>query len=89
MAKKQTVNPGILQSTTKAKTEQEAKPPRRRPIGVYLKNDVHAALEEIAQENDLTIHGLISYSVSYFIRQYRAGKAKIETETKTVTKTSI
>lgn len=72
-------------------TDQAAKPKgaKRRPIGVYLKNDVHEALQDIAQENDQTLHGMIAYAVADFIKRYRTGKVKIETQTKTTLKTDI
>ena len=60
----------------------EKKTGKRRPLGLYLRNDVIAEVESIADENGQAVHGIITYAVSYFIKQYRAGKVKIETETK-------
>lgn len=55
---------------------------KRRPLGLYLRNDVLAAVQEIATENGQAVHGIVTYAVTYFIKQYRAGKVKIETEQK-------
>ena len=62
---------------------KEEKEALRRPVGIYLRRDVRTAIEEIADKEGLTRHAILSYAVSYFIRQYRAGKVKIEKQQKT------
>ena len=75
--------PSMTDLFTKTETAPgEKKTGKRRPLGLYLRNDVIAEVESIADENGQAVHGIITYAVSYFIKQYRAGKVKIETETK-------
>ncbi len=71
----------------KAQPEPQPEPKKksdkkRRPLGLYLRNDVLAAVQEIATENGQAVHGIVTFAVTYFIKQYRAGKVKIETETR-------
>ena len=71
---------------TKAENKTDNEPEkkkRRRPLGLYLRNDTLAAVQEIADKNSQTVHGIITYAVTYFIQQHRAGKAIIRTEQKT------
>ena len=75
--------PGEKAQTETAQTEPKKKSDKkRRPLGLYLRNDVLAAVQEIATENGQAVHGIVTFAVTYFIKQYRAGKVKIETETK-------
>ncbi len=62
---------------------KEEKEALRRPIGVYLRLDVRRAVEEIAEKEGLNRHAVLAYGISYFVRQYRAGKVKIEKQQKT------
>lgn len=83
MAKVKPTTKGVFEKTTTAgPTEPEKKSGKRRPLGLYLRNDILAAVQDIAAENNQAIHGIVTFAVSYFIKQYRAGKVKIETETK-------
>ncbi len=68
MAKKQTTN-----------EERAAAAKKLKPVGVYLRKNVRAEVEKIAEAEDLSIHAVLAYGVSYFVRQYKAGKVKIET----------
>lgn len=53
----------------------------RRPIGLYLRRDERSEVEEIAKKEGLSRHAILSYGISYFLKQYRAGKVQIEKET--------
>jgi hypothetical protein len=75
MARKPTVK-GLFDKTTEA----PATAGKRRPIGVYLRRPAYDALMQIAEAENITPHSLIAYAVTYFLREYRAGRAKIETE---------
>jgi hypothetical protein len=68
---------------------KEEKAALRRPIGVYLRRDVRTAIEQIAAKEDLSRHSILSYAISYFVRQYTAGKIKIEKEQTTRLKLDI
>lgn len=86
MAKKPTVK-GLFE-----KTESETKADatrRRRPVGVYLRVATRAEVEKIAQEEDLPLHAILAYGIAYFVRQYKAGKVKIETTQKTTLKMDV
>jgi hypothetical protein len=61
-----------------AKTKPD-KPKKPTPASVYLRKDVRAEVEKIAEAEGLSVHAVMAYAVSYFVRQYKAGKAKIET----------
>ena len=71
MAKKQTTNEEKIDTAKKLK-----------PVGVYLRKNVRAEVEKIAEAEGLSIHAVLAYGVSYFVRQYKAGKVEIETVTK-------
>ena len=71
MAKKQSVSEEKVEVAKKL-----------RPIGVYLRKNVRAEVEKIAEAEGLSVHSVLAYGVSYFVRQYKAGKVKIETVTK-------
>lgn len=77
MAKQKPSMSDLFKRTEPAQDEKP-KGTRRRPIGLYLRNETLAAVQEIAEKEHLPIHGLLVYGVTYFIRQYRAGKVKIE-----------
>jgi hypothetical protein len=80
MAKKKPTIKGLFDKTDQDRPQ--AYTGKRRPIGVYLRQPTHEALLEIAQAEELNPHSLIAYAVTYFIREYRAGRAVIETESK-------
>ena len=61
----------------KKKTEPKKKP---TPASVYLRKEVRAEVEKIAEAEGVSVHAIMAYGVSYFIRQYKAGKVKLETE---------
>ena len=71
MAKKQIINEEKVDAAKKLK-----------PVGVYLRKNVRAEVEKIAEAEGLSLHAVLAYGVSYFVRQYKAGKVKIETVTK-------
>lgn len=73
MAKKATIR-GLFDRTDE--TERKGK---LRPLGIYLRKDIRAAAEQIVEAEGLTMHALLAYAVAYFIREYKAGRAKIET----------
>jgi hypothetical protein len=75
MAKKPTVK-GLFQKTT----DEAAPRGKRRPIGLYLRQPTQDAIEQIAEAEGLNMHSLLAYAVTYFVKQYQAGKVKIETE---------
>ena len=81
MVKKQTKTRSESAEDLEMTKEEKAK--LRRPIGVYLRKDARIAIEEIAEEENLTRHAILAYAVSYFVRQYKAGKVKIEKKQKT------
>jgi hypothetical protein len=60
---------------------QKQSEPKKKPVptSVYLRKEVRAEVEKIAEAEGLSVHAVMAYSVSYFVRQYKAGKAKIET----------
>jgi hypothetical protein len=60
----------------KQQTEPKKKPV---PSSVYLRKEVRAEVEKIAEAEGLAVHAVMAYSVSYFVREYKKGKAKIET----------
>jgi hypothetical protein len=67
------------QDSKKDQTESTNLSKKPRPIGVYLRKNVRAEVEKIAEAEGLSVHAVLAYGVSYFVRQYKAGKAKIET----------
>jgi hypothetical protein len=71
MAKKQT--------TKEEMTETPATAKKLKPVGVYLRKNVRAEVEKIAEAEGLPVHAVLAYGVSYFVRQYKAGKVNIET----------
>lgn len=62
-----------------AKKQTEPKK-KRTPTSVYLKNEVQAEVEKIAEAEDVTIHSVMAYGISYFVQQYKLGKVKLEKE---------
>ena len=85
MAKKDAVKEGLTNVFAKTEPDQgepAKKSGKRFPLGLYLRNDTLAAVQEIATENGQKVHGIVTFAVTYFIKQYRAGKVKIETETR-------
>jgi hypothetical protein len=50
------------------------------PTSVYLRKDLRAEVEKIAEVEGVTVHAIMAYGISYFVRQYKAGKVKLETE---------
>ena len=66
----------------KIETVEEKPKVRRTPIGVYLPKDTLAALLEIVKAEKLTIHSVLVYAITDFIRRYRSGEVKIEKEDK-------
>jgi hypothetical protein len=70
MAKKQNIK-------EEAETSEASK--KLKPVGVYLRKNVRAEVEKIAEAEGLPVHGVLAYGISYFVRQYKAGKVKIET----------
>lgn len=84
MAKKKPSLTGLFDRTeTKAQEPEltkEQKEKRRRPVGVYLRVATRAEVEKIAKDEALPVHGLLAYAVAYFVKQYKAGKVKIERE---------
>ncbi len=60
------------------KTDQPKKKPT--PTSVYLRKDVRAEVEKIAEETGASIHSIMAYGVTYFVQQYRRGKVKLQTE---------
>lgn len=81
MAKKPTVK-GLFKKPTEAQPSQEesGEKQKRRPIGVYLRQHSYDALMQIAENENVSTHGLIAYAVTYFIKQYQAGKVELEPE---------
>ena len=74
--------PDISDSLKQTEPEPGAKKSgKRSPLGLYLRNDVMAAVQEIAAKENQAVHGIITFAVTYFVKQYRAGKVKVETET--------
>ena len=61
----------------------------RRPIGVYVRKDVRAEVDKIAEDEGLSRHSILTYAISYFVRQYKAGKVKIEKEQTTRLKLDV
>jgi hypothetical protein len=90
MAKAKPSVKGLFERTeTAAQNTAEEKAKLRRPIGVYVRKDVRIAVEQIAKTEGLSRHAILSYAVSYFVRQYKAGKVKIETEQQTKLKLDV
>jgi len=83
MAKKPSMK-GLFEKTETPSQDTEAeKAKKRRPIGLYLRMATRAEVEKIAAAEDLPVHAILAYAVAYFVRQYKAGKVKIETTKKT------
>lgn len=82
MAKTKPSMKDLFTKTETAPAEGAKKSGKRRPLGLYLRNDVLAEVQAIAEENGQAVHGIVTYAVTYFVKQYRAGKVKIETEQK-------
>ena len=62
----------------------KTKSEKPRPHGVYLTKVMRADLEKIADnETGGNLHAVLQYGLKYFIKQYKAGKIKIEKETQT------
>jgi len=86
MAKKPTLKGLFDKTESQAQTKEQIKSEmekRRRPIGVYLRVATRAEIDKIAAAEGLSRHALLAYAVAYFVRQYKAGKVKIETTKKT------
>jgi hypothetical protein len=62
---------------------------RRHPVGIYLRVKVREEVERIADAKGLSIHALLAFAVSDFVRRYKAGKVRIETVRKTVLKLDV
>jgi hypothetical protein len=62
---------------TKKQTEPNKKPV---PTSVYLRKEIRAEVERIAEAEGVTVHSIMAYGISYFVRRYKAGKVKLETE---------
>jgi len=91
---KKTVNAGMFAKTEtpQAQTDEQIKAEkakRRRPVGVYLRVGTRSEIEKIAAAEGLSVHAVLAYSVAYFVRQYKAGKVKIETTQKTTLKMDV
>jgi hypothetical protein len=56
--------------------------PKKKPVptSVYLRKEVRAEVEKIAEAEGVTVHAIMAYGISFFVRQYKAGKVKLETE---------
>jgi hypothetical protein len=68
--------------TKKADEETKTENERlKRPISVYVKKKVRIEVEKIAEKEGLTRHSVLSYAISYFVREYKQGRAKIEKQT--------
>lgn len=93
MAKKKPSITGLFDRTEAPAQEpertDEEKKKRRRPVGVYLRVKTRDEIEQIAQEEGLPLHALLAYAVSDFVRRYRKGQAKIETEKQTKLKLDV
>jgi hypothetical protein len=48
------------------------------PVSVYLRKEVRAEVEKIAESEGLSVHAVMAYGVSHFVREYKKGKAEIE-----------
>lgn len=92
MAKKKPSLAGLFDKTETqpGATDPEAeKARRRRPVGVYLRVATRQEIEKIAQDEGLPLHAVLAYAVAYFVREYKKGKAKIETTQKTTLKMDV
>jgi predicted transcriptional regulator len=56
-------------------TNERSKP---KAVSVYLSNKDKHTLDEIALENNINRHMLLSYCVRYFLANYRAGHIKLD-----------
>jgi hypothetical protein len=60
----------------KEKTTIEHQKPKA--VSVYLSTKDKDSLEQIARENNINRHMLLSYAVRYFLANYRAGHIKLD-----------
>jgi hypothetical protein len=58
---------------------------RNKPVSVYLSMDEKQTIETIAAALGVNRHALLKYAVSYFVKEYEAGKIKPKTTTQTIT----
>ena len=52
--------------------------PKTKAVSVYLSNKDKNSLDEIAKENNINRHMLLSYAVRYFLASYRTGQIKLD-----------
>ena len=71
---------GGIFDPTEAPTE-EAKRDIIKPTSFGLLESERAELERIASENNLARNAIGRWAIQYFIKQYKAGKIKIQVET--------
>lgn len=48
--------------------------------GVGLYRDEWTELEKISKEHNATLHAIAVYAIRYFLKQYHAGKIKLQKE---------
>lgn len=82
MAKKTTISADLFKSTD---TNQEETKTKNYPVSVYITAEERAELDDMAKAAGLTRHALLQFAVKEFMKRYRAGEIKAETETVKVT----
>ena len=82
MAKKDEVKAlgGIFEKTEEPEKE-EPKKDLIMPTSFGLLRSERAELDRIAKENNLARNAMGRWAIQYFIKQYSAGKVKLQTET--------
>jgi len=81
MAKKTTINENLFSRTTAAEPEET----KNYPISVYLTQEEKTELKSMAKDAGLSRHALLQFAVRDFMKRFKAGEIKAETETVKVT----
>jgi hypothetical protein len=77
MAKRKPSLTGLFEKT---ETQGEGQRDIVEAHGVGLKKSEWAEMEQIAGELGITLHAVTAYGVRYFLKAYREGKIKPETQ---------
>jgi|WetSurMetagenome_2_1015567.scaffolds.fasta_scaffold136773_2 hypothetical protein len=78
MAVKKQVIPPQIPPAKDAASETGIDNYKPKAVSVYLSKKDLSFLEEIARKNNVNRHMLLSYSVRYFLANFRAGHIKLD-----------
>ena len=69
----------------KTEATKKTDPDLPNVFSIYLKDHERDALLKVVEELGVSRHAVLKYAVLFFLKEYRAGKVQVETETKTKT----